>query len=83
MLEASVELYYKNNKNPLLMFDESVYFGEISYLLKTRNFYKYRIHEPEQNKKFRIYSINNHHLDDILEAFPDFKSILRIRALRR
>ena len=83
VLEGSVELYYKNAASPFLIYDEAVYFGDIGYLFETRNFYKYRILEPEQNKRFKIFSIDKGYLDNILEAFPDFHSVLKIRALRR
>ena len=42
-MEATVEVYYKLNGNPFLLYDDIVYFGEISYLFKTRNFYRYKI----------------------------------------
>lgn len=82
-MEATVEVYYKLYPEPFLLYDDTAYFGEISYLFKTRNFYRFKIQDAEQNKKFKVYSINKNRLDDIFTAYPDFKDVLKIRALRR
>jgi hypothetical protein len=82
-MDATVEVYYKHYGHPFLLYDDIAYFGEISYLFETRNFYRFKIQDADQNKKFKIYSITNSRLDDIFVAFPDFKDVLKIRALRR
>jgi hypothetical protein len=43
VLDGSVNIYYKNGCTPILILDEAAYFGEISYLFKTRNNYRFSI----------------------------------------
>lgn len=52
--------------------------------MKTRNYYRYLINKNDDcNKKAKIYSIQGKSLEDIFERFPQFKSVLLTRALRR
>ena len=41
--EGSIDMYYKNNKEPILVYDEGSYFGEVSLLFKVRNHYRFQI----------------------------------------
>jgi hypothetical protein len=84
LLDGAVNLHYKQYQHPFLVFEESVYFGEISFFFKTRNWYKYSIDmQNDAYKKAKMYSIKRNNLENIFDMFPDFKNMLLIRALRR
>jgi hypothetical protein len=50
-------------------------------LFKVRNFYRFNLHQ--ENKKPKVYSLQHKYLEKIFNSFPDFKSLIKIRALRR
>ena len=35
--EGQIDMYYKNNTIPLLMFEPGSYFGDISYIFRAKN----------------------------------------------
>jgi CRP-like cAMP-binding protein len=41
IFEGEVSMYYKNNTKSLAVFQAGSYFGEISYLYKIRNHFRY------------------------------------------
>ena len=74
--EGSIEVKYA--EHPILTFRDGSYFGEVSFLLNVANKYNFI-----GNKNTKLYSIGEKHLLAIFELYPDFKSMLLIRALRR
>lgn len=83
VLDNVVDMHYKYYKEPILIYEEAIYYGEISYMFKIRNQYRYCVRQDDQNKKTKVYSIHGYYLEEIFETFPEFKDLLTIRALRR
>lgn len=80
--EGEVEVTYKDRENVLIHFDQGSYIGDTSYIFEIRNQYKYRC-VADGKTKARIYGLHDKYLVEIFNDFPDFKNVLRIRALRR
>ena len=76
-----VDVFYQESEHALVHYDDGSYFGDISYIFKAKNQYKFKLQNKDKDTK--IYSIRNVYLDPILDMFPDFKKILTVRALRR
>lgn len=36
-------MFYKESKNPLLVYEDGAYFGEISFLFEIKNQYKFKL----------------------------------------
>mmetsp|Transcript_19888 Transcript_19888/g.30640 ORF Transcript_19888/g.30640 Transcript_19888/m.30640 type:complete len:88 (-) Transcript_19888:707-970(-) len=64
----------------LLSFREGSYFGEISLLYKIKNRFQYL---PRKKQPYKLFSIDETNLEPIFQRFPEFRSLLAIRALRR
>lgn len=79
--EGEVEVTYKERENVLIHFDQGSYIGDTSYIFEIRNQYTYTC--VGEGKKSRIYGLHDKYLQDIFTDYPDFKNVLRIRALRR
>lgn len=54
--EGTVEMFYKNSRDPLLIYEDGSYVGEISLLFNVRNLFRFIVC-PEEKKKVTIYSI--------------------------
>ena len=80
--EGQVDVTYKERENVLIHFEEGSYIGDTSYIFEIRNQYKYRC-VANSKTKARIYGLHDQYLQDIFNSFPEFKNVLRIRALRR
>ena len=80
--EGLVEMFYKNSTMPLLLYEDGSYFGEISYLFDVKNLYRFKLANSE-NKKQKVFSLLEKNLTQIFESFPEFKNLIKIRALRR
>ena len=61
--------------------NEESYFGEISFIFQLVNQYSYRVVSKEDDSL--LYSIRDDEFKDILETYPEFQDVLKIRALRR
>lgn len=79
--EGEVEVSYKYNRQPLLLFEQGSYFGDTSFIFKILNQYAYRVKPCEHDA--RIFSLHAKYLDAIFEDNQQFASVLKIRALRR
>lgn len=80
--EGEVEVTYKEHDDVLIYFDQGSYIGDTSYIFEIRNQYKYRCIQDGKSKA-RIYALHDKYLVEIFNDFPDFKNVLKIRALRR
>ena len=86
VFEGEIDVYYKENQQPLVNFGSGCYFGDISYIFKARNqFYYYPrpIEEGVHKEDYKLYSLRDHDLKDIFNKFPDFLNLMKIRALKR
>ena len=43
LFKGDIDLHYKNVDVPLLRFNEGTYFADISYILKVKNQYQFRL----------------------------------------
>ena len=50
-------MYYMDQKTPMLIFDDGSILGDISYLFKVRNFYRFQIPRRDELKKQKLFSI--------------------------
>jgi len=79
--EGEVTVSYKQTKQPLLLFEQGSYIGETSFILKIRNQYTYQLKLGKEPAK--IYGLQQKYLDPILREYPEWKNVLKVRALRR
>lgn len=80
--EGQVDVSYKNSSYVLLEYDSGSYIGDTSYLFRILNLYSYTTRQASGNGLL-IYSLHEKYLEDILNTYPEFKSLLKLRALRR
>ena len=80
IFEGEIDISHKEMEQPFVTLSTGSYFGEISFIFQVRNQYKFI---PKQGIPCRIFSIQEPYLLEIFDDFPDFKSLLQIRALRR
>jgi CRP-like cAMP-binding protein len=79
--EGQVQVYSRQIEHPLIMFDEGSYIGDISFIYGIRNHYRYIPTQPINRVK--IFNLQKEYLNNIFDSFPEFKNVLKIRALRR
>lgn len=57
--EGTVEMYYKKNINPLLIYEDGSYIGDISVICGTRNPYQFILSsDNKDNNKTKIYRMS-------------------------
>jgi len=70
VFQGEIDVYYKENQQPLVNFGSGCYFGDISYIFKARNqFYYYPrpIEEGVHKEDYKLYSLRDHDLKDIFK----------------
>ena len=80
--EGQVDVSYKDSPYVLLEYDGGSYIGDTSYIFGILNQYKYTTRQASCNGLL-IYSLQEKYLEEILDTYPEFKSLLKLRALRR
>ena len=80
ILSGIVDVFHMDSKDSLVHFKEGSYFGEVSYIFKVRNKYSFI---PRPKTKYQIFSLKSKAIDEMFDNYPDFKSLLQIRGLRR
>ena len=95
--QGKIDMYYKDNIDPLLKFESGSYFGDISYIFNAKNQFYFMFQPPGQEHGhdhhhispermfdyFRMYTLQDAQLQALFRKFPNFKSMLQIRAIRR
>lgn len=71
--------------HPIVNLCSGSYFGDVSYIFKLINKYKYMTVPRKDNfdKQTKFYSLKDKYIRDIFERFPEFENVFRVRALRR
>ena len=80
ILNGTIDIHYKRDPQSLIYLKQGSYFGEVSYLFKLKNKYSY---VPRTKQNYSLFSLKNTYLESIFELYPNFKSMLKIRALWR
>ena len=62
---GEVRVSYKGQKQAILLLKKYSYFGEISYIFKLKNLYKYMIQSKEENTL--LYSIKDSNIEMIMK----------------
>ena len=80
-----VEIYCKGcEEEPILIYEDGSYIGEISLMCKIKNQMKYSLKPCEHtSNKTKLYRIIKRDFEDIMSAFPDFERVLLTRAVRK
>ena len=67
--QGKVDMYYKDNEEPLLWFEQGCYFGDISYIFSARNQFYYFLQPLQQDHVhdkifdyFKMYSLQDNAL---------------------
>jgi hypothetical protein len=80
-------MYCKGCKEePILLFDDGSYVGEVSLMCGIKNQFNYILKQCEHNtnsSKLKLYRINKKNFEEIMTNYPDFEKVLLTRALRR
>ena len=83
--KGQVLVLHMDDEHPIVNLCTGSYFGDVSYIFKLINKYKYVIvpQKEEADKQMKFYSLKDQYIADIFERFPDFEKVFRVRALRR
>lgn len=85
--KGTVSLIHMDDKNQAIVtLTEGSYFGDISYIFKVINKYKYMYVQPlltEARDSYKFYSLKDHYIEEIFNRFPEFYNVSKVRALRR
>ena len=81
--QGSIDIYYKDLPYILCSLDEGSYFGDISCMFKVKNQYSFIRSDIINPHNSKLFFLQENYLNNILEKFPQFGNLLKIRALRR